>query len=131
MSERVTSREITRLVVDLKKGDITFFSHQEAVGRLPVDSRILKTIAQGFLGALRMRPPPPIDKTLPEGKKPAIRDIARLAGVSVATVSSVINQARYVSPELADRVQSVITEVGYKPNPHAQLLKRRRTPTRK
>ena len=33
-----------------------------------------------------------------------IKDVAREAGVSVATVSAVINKSRYVSDELADKV---------------------------
>jgi len=42
-----------------------------------------------------------------------IKDIARLAGVSIATVSHVINKTRYVSPELIERVEKVIRETGY------------------
>jgi DNA-binding LacI/PurR family transcriptional regulator len=37
-------------------------------------------------------------------KEITIKDIARQAGVSIATVSHVINSTRYVSPELAERV---------------------------
>ncbi|WP_449375846.1 LacI family DNA-binding transcriptional regulator, partial [Bosea thiooxidans] len=35
-----------------------------------------------------------------------IRDVARLANVSVATVSNVLNSADRVSPELAGRVRA-------------------------
>ena len=37
-----------------------------------------------------------------------IKDIARMAGVSTATVSHVINQTRYVSPELKEKVEQAI-----------------------
>lgn len=42
-----------------------------------------------------------------------IKQIAELAGVSIATVSHVINKTRYVSPDLARRVEQVILETGY------------------
>lgn len=38
----------------------------------------------------------------------SIKDIAKMAGVSTATVSHVINKTRYVSPELVDKVESAI-----------------------
>lgn len=42
-----------------------------------------------------------------------IREIADLAGVSIATVSHVINKTRYVSPELVEMVQKAIQDTGY------------------
>ena len=42
-----------------------------------------------------------------------IKEIADLSGVSIATVSHVINRTRYVSPELEERVARVIAETGY------------------
>lgn len=42
-----------------------------------------------------------------------IKDIADKAGVSIATVSHVINKTRYVSPELAQKVEQIIRESGY------------------
>lgn len=47
--------------------------------------------------------------------KPAstIKEIADLAGVSIATVSHVINRTRYVSPELEERVMGIVRETGY------------------
>lgn len=42
-----------------------------------------------------------------------IKDIAREAGVSIATVSHVINKTRYVSPELAQSVEKAIQKTGY------------------
>lgn len=45
-----------------------------------------------------------------------IRDVARIAGVSVATVSHVVNKTRYVSPELVKRVEDAINSLEYPPN---------------
>lgn len=42
-----------------------------------------------------------------------IKDIARQAGVSIATVSHVINKTRYVSPELARKIIEIIDKSGY------------------
>lgn len=42
-----------------------------------------------------------------------INQIAKEAGVSIATVSHVINKSRYVSPELVERVEEVIKRTGY------------------
>ncbi|MDR1127886.1 MAG: LacI family DNA-binding transcriptional regulator, partial [Treponema sp.] len=51
-------------------------------------------------------------------KEITIKDIARQAGVSIATVSHVINSTRYVSPELAERVIKIIKANNYKKNIH-------------
>ncbi|MDD2458576.1 MAG: LacI family DNA-binding transcriptional regulator [Eubacteriales bacterium] len=42
-----------------------------------------------------------------------ILDIANEAGVSIATVSHVINKTRYVSPELTARIEAIIEQSGY------------------
>ncbi|MGG6311362.1 LacI family DNA-binding transcriptional regulator [Paenibacillus macerans] len=42
-----------------------------------------------------------------------IKEIAKEADVSIATVSHVINKTRYVSPELVERVEAVIKRLGY------------------
>ncbi len=52
-----------------------------------------------------------------------IHDVARVAGVSIATVSNVVNGSEKVSPKTAERVQKVITELNYVPNVIAQGLK--------
>jgi LacI family transcriptional regulator len=56
---------------------------------------------------------------------PKIRDVAERAGLSAATVSRVINGHPTVSPVLAERVRSVIDEMGYQPNRVARNLRRR------
>lgn len=52
----------------------------------------------------------------------SIRDIARLADVSTATVSRVINHPELTSPEICARVQSVIKEYHYVPNQTVKSL---------
>lgn len=52
-----------------------------------------------------------------------IHDVAKLAGVSIATVSNVINQSQKVSPKTAERVMSAIKELNYIPNTIAKSLK--------
>lgn len=56
-----------------------------------------------------------------------IKDIAREAGVSTATVSHVINKTKYVSDETREKVQRAIAEFNYHPNAHAQMLARGRS----
>lgn len=51
-----------------------------------------------------------------------MKDVAKLADVSVTTVSHVINGTRYVSPELKERVNRAIEELDYHPDPLAQGL---------
>lgn len=54
-------------------------------------------------------------------------DVAAEAGVSVATVSRVLNQNPQVDPELAERVRVAAGQLGYRPNAVARNLRRRHT----
>jgi LacI family transcriptional regulator len=58
-----------------------------------------------------------------------ITDVAELANVSIATVSRVLNGSAYVSPELVERVQKAIDQLGYRPNVLARHLRRSENPT--
>jgi len=58
-----------------------------------------------------------------------MKDVARLADVSVTTVSHVINETRYVSPELTERVNKAIEELDYHPDPIAQGLSKGKSQT--
>lgn len=58
-----------------------------------------------------------------------IEDIAKEAGVSIATVSRVINKTKPVSTELRDRVYAVIEKNHFKPNRLAQGLITKKTDT--
>jgi LacI family transcriptional regulator len=56
-----------------------------------------------------------------------IRDVARKAGVSVATVSRYINRNARVSPEAAERLDKVMIELRYVPHAAARHLASRKT----
>jgi len=59
----------------------------------------------------------------------SIRDVAKRAGVSVATVSYVLNGTRNVSAEVREAVLKAVQEVHYVPNVVAKSLRERRTKT--
>lgn len=56
-----------------------------------------------------------------------IRDVAQRAGVSTATVSRYINQNVPVSPQVAERLNKVMTELRYAPHAAARHLASRKT----
>jgi len=56
-----------------------------------------------------------------------IKDIAREAGVSTATVSYVINSSRPVMPEKRQRVLDIISKTNYQPNRVAKSLRTKKT----
>lgn len=51
-----------------------------------------------------------------------IKDVAKKAGVSISTVSRVINNSKPVTDEIKRKVLDVIEETGYVPNPLARSL---------
>lgn len=58
-----------------------------------------------------------------------IKDVAEHAGVSMSTVSHVINSTRFVSPEIRARVEHAMQTLNYKPNTIARSLRNRQTRT--
>ena len=58
-----------------------------------------------------------------------IKDVALRAGVSVTTVSHVVNDTRHVSAKGRERVEEAIRELGYVPNAMARSLKSNTTST--
>ena len=69
--------------------------------------------------ARMVKPPKPRNPATP---KHTISDIARLAGVSKKTVSRVINRSPLLHDDTRERVEAVIRETGYVPNPQARAL---------
>jgi len=57
----------------------------------------------------------------------SIQEVARQAGVSVATVSRAFNLPDKVSAETRERVESVARELGYRPNASARTLRTQRS----
>jgi DNA-binding LacI/PurR family transcriptional regulator len=62
-------------------------------------------------------------------KSVTIRDVAREAGVSVATASRVLNGKDLVKPLTRDRILAVMAELGFSPSPAARRLSLGRTLT--
>ncbi|MXO90367.1 LacI family DNA-binding transcriptional regulator [Altererythrobacter aquaemixtae] len=60
------------------------------------------------------------------GSSPTINDVARIAGVSKKTVSRVINRSPLLKEATREKVEKVIAELGYTPNPQARALALRR-----
>ncbi len=56
-----------------------------------------------------------------------MRDVAQRAGVSISTVSHVVNNSRAVSIDARHRVLQAMDELGYKPNALARSLRRQKT----
>jgi len=54
-----------------------------------------------------------------------IKDVAKKAGVSVATVSHVINSTRFVSEFSKEKVKAAMEELNYRPNAVARSLRRK------
>jgi len=59
----------------------------------------------------------------------SLKDVADAAGVSVATVSRLLNGSLQLPPETKQRIDSAIQALKYEPNPHARRLSRGRSDT--
>lgn len=71
----------------------------------------IKTFAQTFLPSFS------------ENISMTIKEVAKRAGVSISTVSHVINKTRYVSEELEKKVVAAMEELNYHPNSLARSLR--------
>ncbi|GAA1854284.1 LacI family DNA-binding transcriptional regulator [Microlunatus capsulatus] len=59
----------------------------------------------------------------PAGRRPTIVDVARRAAVSPAAVSKVLRNAYGVSPSMRERVETAVSELGYRPMVSAQSMR--------
>lgn len=59
----------------------------------------------------------------------SLKDVAEAAGVSVATVSRLLNGTLQLPPETRERIETAIRDLKYEPNPHARRLSRGRSDT--
>ena len=64
-----------------------------------------------------------------ESTMATIRDVAKKAGVAPMTVSRVLNNSGYVSPETRSRVEAAAAELNYVPNMLARSFRSKRTDT--
>ena len=62
-----------------------------------------------------------------DGRKPTIKDVAELAGVSKKTVSRVINESPLVNEATRKGILGLINDIGYRPDPQARGLAFRRS----
>jgi LacI family transcriptional regulator len=72
---------------------------------------------------LTLHPLPPWDEALTS------RDVAKLVGVSQATVSRVLADSPLVSAQTRKRVKEVLEQVGYQPNAAARTMRSQRSGT--
>jgi LacI family transcriptional regulator len=56
-------------------------------------------------------------------KRPTMKDVAEKAGVSITSVSHVLNGTRFVSPDKTRRIEQAIWALQFKPNPIARNLR--------
>lgn len=59
-----------------------------------------------------------------ETRRPTLKDVAALAGVSIKTVSRVVNEERFVSDDMCARVQAAVRQLGYRRDHFASAMKR-------
>ncbi len=59
---------------------------------------------------------------MPQRREPTLTDVAELAGVSLTTVSRVLNNRGYLSEATKERVSAAIAELNYRPNQAARVL---------
>src|SRR6266705_3425290 len=71
------------------------------------------------------------DTSEKEGEKcmASIKDVAKAAGVSTATVSRVLSNGAHVRPEVRERVMEVVAQLAYRPNLLARSLRSQQTNT--
>jgi len=60
-------------------------------------------------------------------RRPTLKDVAELAGVSWSTVSNVIHDHPYIRDETRKRVEAAIAEIGYRPSLVGRQLRRGRS----
>src|SRR5258708_6417011 len=75
-----------------------------------------------------MDPARKTDRNRP-GKAASISDVAREAGVSIFTVSAVVNNKAHVGKTLRERVEAAILKLNYRPNLIARSLIKQKTQT--
>jgi LacI family transcriptional regulator len=56
-------------------------------------------------------------------KRSTLKEVAQLSGVSTATVSNALNETKYVSNEVRDKINAAIKELNYQPNIVAKSLR--------
>jgi DNA-binding LacI/PurR family transcriptional regulator len=78
-----------------------------------------------MIGTTGARPPGEVRGE--HGMRATIKDVAKLAGVSIKTVSNVLNGYPHLTPETKGKVERALAELDYRPNMSARSLRSGRT----
>jgi DNA-binding LacI/PurR family transcriptional regulator len=70
-----------------------------------------------------------LDDSAPRRRRPTIYDVARLAGVSTATVSRALNGTAAIAASTRAAIDDAVEQLGYRPNPIARSLVTKSTQT--
>jgi LacI family repressor for deo operon, udp, cdd, tsx, nupC, and nupG len=70
-----------------------------------------------------------VSETRGPRRRPTIYDVARLAGVSTATVSRALNTPAPIAPATRSAIDDAVEQLGYRPNPIARSLVTKSTQT--
>jgi DNA-binding LacI/PurR family transcriptional regulator len=89
-----------------------------------VEALTIHSVSSDVKLAKRETAPAPVRRTAP-----TLEEVARLADVSTATVSRVVNRSPKVRPDTRKAVEKAIKRLGYVPNRAARTLVTRRTET--
>jgi LacI family transcriptional regulator len=81
-----------------------------------------------FIRSMKRTPTVPVEPASASGKT-KLKDVAERAGVSIATVSRVMNAPHMVREALRGKVDRALTELGYIPDPAARALASKRMNT--
>src|SRR3954452_15827785 len=102
---------------------VTSVTTEFTLGQLPAASGCAQALAdrRPRMGGKLHRTPTCVPSSIPVV---TMADVARLAGVSVTTVSHVINGTRPASERTRDSVMAAIERTGYRPNTLARALAR-------
>jgi LacI family transcriptional regulator len=73
--------------------------------------------------------PPVSDRAVPRRARPTIYDVARLAGVSTATVSRALNGTGQIAPPTRAAIEAAVEQLGYRANTIARSLVTKSTQT--
>jgi DNA-binding LacI/PurR family transcriptional regulator len=73
--------------------------------------------------------PPTVSERSAPRQRPTIYDVARLAGVSTATVSRALNGTGQIAPGTRATIEAAVEQLGYRPNTIARSLVTRSTQT--
>jgi LacI family transcriptional regulator len=82
-----------------------------------------KPIAVATISALEPTRPPILNKFLASDQASTMTDVARLAGVSISTVSRILNGSAHVAADKREAVEAAVKKLKFRPNLSARSLR--------